>query len=461
MCDDFLLTNETARKLYSRVKGLPIFDYHCHLNPAEILNDRAFYNLTELWLECDHYKWRVMRNAGVDEKFITGNASPYEKFYAFASVLPEFIGNPVYHWAHLELKKYFGIVKPLCADTALEIWEETLERMSGGSFSARKLIEISDVDTVITTDDPLDDLDNHKKLRAEKSNFKVLPCFRPDPVINIEKDGFADYIRALSGKTSVDICDTDALMAAVGDRLDYFVENGAVAADCSFGDFEGLNGVKTLADSALKKRISGENLTDEERGEYKFCILKNLARAFAQRGMVMQIHTGVVRNRNSMRYSALGADCGIDSVGNAVDIEAAGRLFDAVEKEGGMPRTIVYTLNPSAYYPLATMLGNFAGQTRGKTQLGAAWWFMDHRDGIREQLKIFAATSGLGYFNGMLTDSRSFVSYARHDYFRRVLCSVLGEWAEAGEYPSDTDTLATLAENICYYNAKNYFTLKR
>ena len=457
MSDDFMLTSKTARKLYTAVADLPIFDYHCHLNPQEIFDDRKFFNLTELWLEGDHYKWRVMREAGVDERLITGDAPARDKFFAFASVLPEFIGNPVYHWAHMELKKYFGIVKPLSADTAAEIWDETLAAMADGSYSARRLIETSGVKAVVTTDDPLDDLDKHEKLAAEKLSFAVLPCFRCDNVVNIDKDGFADYVHRLADKTGRKINCVDDLLAALAERLDVFKAHGAVAADCSFADFRGGVLAPAVADCALRKKLKGRGISAEESAEYSFRVLAGLAKLFAERGMVMQIHTGVLRNRNSVLFEKLGADCGIDSVANIPDVEAAGRLFDTVEKEGGMPKTIVYTLNSSAYYPLATMLGNFAGGSRGKLQLGAAWWFMDHRDGIREQLRIFAVTGGLGYFNGMLTDSRSFVSYARHDYFRRILCSLLAKWAEAGEYPND-DSLVRLAQNVSYFNAAGFFS---
>lgn len=456
MSDNFLLDNPTAEELYSAVRDLPVFDYHCHLSPEEIYRDRAFYNLTQLWLECDHYKWRVMRNAGVDERYITGDALDYDKFLAFAKVLPDFAGNPVYQWAHLELKKYFGITTPLSEDTAQEIWEKTLGIMADGGFSARKLIARSGVDTVITTDDPTDELKFHELLQKEDLTFAVLPCFRPDKAINIDKDGFCDYIARLSSASGINIVSVDTLCDALAARLDYFVAHGAVAVDCSFKNFAGGEDCDAVAEKAFAKKINGEKPSAEECSEFSFAVTKRLAAMFRERGLVMQIHTGVLRNQNTTRFAAIGADCGIDSVGNCVDVEAAGRLFDAVEKEGGMPKTIVYTLNPASYYPLATMLGNFAGESRGKMQLGAAWWFLDHRDGIREQLAVFAATAGIGHFNGMLTDSRSFVSYARHDYFRRVLCSVLGKMAEDGEYPTG-EPLRRLAQNISYYNAKNYF----
>ena len=454
--DNVFLTNGVACELYREIKDLPIFDYHCHLDPKEIYENRVFKNLGELWLECDHYKWRVMRNFGADEKLVTGEADYKDKFFAFANALPSFIGNPVYHWAHMELKKYFGIALPLSNKTAKVIWDETALKMSDGSFCARELIVRSNVDTVVTTDDPISDLGYHKLLKQEEKRFAVLPCFRPDKCINICADDFAQYVDKLAQAAGVKISGFDDLIRALKKRLDYFIENGCVAADISFDNFPDAAYDVAAADASFKSRLSGGVLSKENESAYKFTLIAALASAFSKRNIVLQIHTGVVRNQNGKRFKALGADTGIDSVGNALDIVAGAKLFDCVENLGGLPKTVVYTLNPNSYYPLATMIGDFAGDIKGKMQLGAAWWFMDHRDGIREQLRIFANTAGLGTFNGMLTDSRSFTSYARHDYFRRILCSLLGEWAEAGEYPTD-GSLLELAKNIAYFNAKNYF----
>ncbi|MCR4789527.1 MAG: glucuronate isomerase [Treponemataceae bacterium] len=464
MDNDFLLTNRSGKHLYSQVKDLPIFDYHCHLDPKEIYENRAFYNLTELWLEADHYKWRVMRNFGINEAYITGKAEPYEKFLAFAKALPSFAGNPVYHWAHLELKKYFGINEPLNEKTALSIWNKTEKQMSDGSFCARNLIVQSKVDTIFTTDDPISDLKYHALLKKEEKSFHVCPSFRPDRAINIEKSDFVDYMTLLSKASNVEITDFASLVQALQSRLNFFEKNFCAITDMSFTDFPKANGDEAIADSALKDRLAGKEISLSQMNEFKYCIIKRLALMFSEKNIAMQIHTGVLRNQNSKRFNLLGPDCGIDSVGNAADIEAAGLLFDDIEKSGknglaGLPKTILYTLNPNSYYTMATMLGDFADEVSGRMQLGAAWWFMDHRDGIIEQLKIFANTNGLGLFNGMLTDSRSFVSYARHDYFRRVLCSLIGEWIENGEYPDDENTLL-LVKNICFYNAKRNFGSK-
>lgn len=457
MSDTFLLQNVTAQKLYNTVKDTPIFDYHCHLSPREIYEDKKFYNLTELWLSSDHYKWRLMRAYGIDEAFITGNASPRDKFLKFAECLPAFIGNPVYHWAHLELKIYFNLIIPINASTAAEIWDNTTRIMSDGSFSARKLIARSNVLGVVTTDNPADDLNYHKLLKKEDLSFQVLPCFRPDAALNIEKPDFTRYIANLGESAGTTIDTFDELLAVLNNRLDYFIQNGAVAADIAFSDFPKADGFKEIAEAAFQTALAGLTVSRAYADEYRCAVLKALARLFAEKNIAMQLHTGVIRNINSVRYTELGTDIGNDSVGNSVDIIAAAKLFDAVEKAGGMPKTILYTLNPSSYYPLSTLAYNFAGGIKGKMQLGAAWWFSDHRDGIREQLKILASTGGLGLFNGMLTDSRSFTSYARHDYFRRILCSVIGEWVEDGEYPNDPESLKTLLENICYNNAVKYF----
>ena len=415
--DNFLLENKKAHQLYEAVKYLPIFDYHCHLSPQEIYENRAFYDLTELWLECDHYKWRVMRNAGVPEKYITGNsAEPYEKFLAFARSLPLFPGNPVYHWAHLELKKYFGIYEPLSASTAPSIWEKTKQIMKDGSFCARNLIEKSNVDTIFTTDDPTSDLKYHKLLLQEKltsssthkaPTFTVAPSFRPDKAINIEKEDFVSYLKELEKASGVIISDLSSLIKALEKRLKFFIENGCVIADISFKDFclpsilqsaqtslsaqakyDNTNYDKIMinADKALKLTLNYDknhdnNVADNANydnlsylmSDYKYCILKELALLFKKYDITMQIHTGVLRNVNFFRFAQCGPDCGIDSVGNALNIEAAGVLFDDIESsgfergfDGGLPRTIIYTLNPNSYYPLATMIGDFAGSMSQK-----------------------------------------------------------------------------------------------
>ncbi len=449
MSSNYLLKNNTAQELYSCVENLPIFDYHCHLSEIEIYNNRTFSNIGELWLECDHYKWRVMRNFGIDERFITADATYKEKFIQFAKAIQSFAGNPVYHWCHLELKKYFGIDEPLNADNAERIFDLTEKMMQDGSFSARELIVKSKVDTLITTDDPLSNLDYHKKLKEEEARFSVLPCFRPDVYLNINDDFFKN-ISKLSQMTGIEVKDIPSLLSALENRLEYFIANGCVVADVAFENFP-----KCTLDIKKANKVFKGKMSDVLIESYRYHVIKGLVEMFSRHDIILQLHVGVIRNQNSVLFNKLGKDVGNDSVANVVDINLASKLFDDCNKTYGLPRTIVYTLNPTAYMPISTLLGNFAGKSKGSMQLGAAWWFMDHKDGIYEQLKVLSSTSGLGIFNGMLTDSRSFTSYARHDYFRRILCSLVGEWVEGGEYP--LDEAKKLVSNVSFYNSKNYF----
>lgn len=455
--DKVFLENQKAIELYDLAKDLPIFDFHCHLSPQDILQDKVFHNLSELWLEGDHYKWRVMRAYGIDEKFVTGDADPKEKFLRFAEALPHFVGNPVYHWAHLELKKYFGLTLPICPDNAEEIWQVTLEKMSDGSFSARKLIAGSGVEGVVTTDDPTDDLLCHQALQKENLPFKVMPCFRADRLINIEKADYLDYVKKLERVSGVEIKGFNDLLTAVERRLDFFVDNGARSVDVGMENFPKGEGDLGVADDVLDDVLSDNIIFDDKINEFKFTLLAHIAKMLRDRNMVMQLHVGVMRNCNTALYEKCGVDAGGDSVANPVDVNLAREFFDFVEINGGLPKTMVYTLNPTAYPTLSTLIGDFQGEVKGKIQLGAAWWFEDHRDGIKKQMRALASTGGLGLFVGMLTDSRSFTSYARHDYFRRIFCSLIGEWVESGEYPDDDKTLTTLIENVCIENAKKYF----
>ena len=452
--DKVFLENKVAVELYDYAKTLPIFDYHCHLSPSDILGDRVFNNLTELWLEGDHYKWRIMRAYGIDERYITGDASPEEKFFRFAEALPYFVGNPVYHWAHLELKKYFGITMAICQKNAETIWRTTLEQMADGKFSAKRLIALSNVVGVVTTDDPVDGLECHRAINRENNPFFVRPCFRADRLINIEKPDYLEYISRLERVSGIRINSFCDLLTAIEKRIDYFRHNGATSVDIGMEDFPAGEGDFALASTIFMQRKAGIACDTQE---YKFTVIAKIGEMIKARGMVMQLHVGVIRNCNTKIFEKCGVDSGGDSVANVPNVYNARYLLDCIEKSTGLPKTIIYSLNPTAYYPLATLIGDFQGGERGKIQLGAAWWFCDHRDGIKEQMRIVAATGGLGLFNGMLTDSRSFTSYARHDYFRRILCSLIGEWVESGEYPSDKETLEKLIKNICIENAKNYF----
>lgn len=400
--ENFMLKNKTAKELYyDYAEGLPIIDYHCHLSPKMIAEDYRFKSAYDLFLGGDHYKWRQMRSNGIAEEMITGNGDEFEKWMGFARTMPLLIGNPLYHWTALELKRYFDIDTPLTADTAKEIWDICNEKLADPSFSAQNLIRRSNVEIICTTDDPYDDLAYHKELVGFET--KVLPTFRPN--------------FATMGKDIVD-------------RMDYFHENGCRLSDHAVDDF---------CDDMIEKLVF-------------------LGEEYARRGWTMQLHIGALRNNNTRMFNKLGADTGFDSVNDFEVARPLARLLDALDKKDALPKTILYTLNPKDNYVLGTMLGNFQqGPTAGKIQFGSGWWFNDNRDGMQEQMKALANLGLLGKFVGMLTDSRSFVSYPRHEYFRRILCNLLGSWVEDGEYPDDRKALKEIVEGICYRNAKDYF----
>lgn len=400
--DKFMLKNDTAVRLYEYVKELPIIDYHCHISPKMIAEDYKFKNAYELFLGGDHYKWRQIRSNGYDEKFITGDAEDYEKWLAFATTMPKLIGNPLYHWTALELKRYFDIDTPLRADTAKEIWDTINECLKKDDFSVKGLIKKSNVEVICTTDNPYDSLEYHKKLKGFST--KVIPAFRPD-LSDIKSD--------------------------ITERMDYFHEHGCRLSDHAIDEFN---------EDVIEKLIF-------------------LGKEYAKRGWTMQLHIGALRNNNSKMYEKLGADTGFDSVNDFEFAPKLSKLLNELEKSDLLPKTILYCLNPKDNYVLGTMLGNFQkGPTKGKIQFGSAWWFCDNRDGMEEQMRTLANLGCLGNFIGMLTDSRSFVSYTRHEYFRRILCNLIGKWVEEGEYPDDELELRKIVEGISYYNAKEYFS---
>ena len=399
---DFMLKNETAKLLYKEVKDLPIIDYHCHISPEKIAINYQFKNATELFLGGDHYKWRQLRSVGVEEKYITGEADDYEKWVKFAGTVPLLVGNPLYHWTHMELKKYFGFDKPLCEENAKEAWDVINKKLSSEEGRVRKLIKESNVEVICTTDAPYDTLEHHKKLK-EEFDSKVIPAFRPDPYF-----------------ISDDICE----------RLDYFHENGCRLADHAI-------------DSLDEKMIDNLVFYGEE---------------YAKRGWVWQLHIGALRNNNPAMFEKLGPDTGFDSVNDFEIARGLREILSRLEKKNALPKTIIYSLNPKDNYVIGTMLGCFQkGGTYGKIQFGSAWWFNDQRDGMEAHMRALANLGTFSTFIGMLTDSRSFVSYTRHDYFRRLLCNLMGSWVEDGEYPNDMKMLSKIAKDICYYNAKNYF----
>ncbi len=458
--ENFILRNETAKQLYNDyAKDLPIIDYHCHINPEEIAKNHRFSDVTEVWLGGDHYKWRLIRSNGIAEEEITGDADPYTKFKKFAEMLPKAIGNPMYHWTHLELKKYFDFDGILNADTAPAVWEKCNALLGQDRMSARGLIESSNVAVIGTTDDPIDDLRWHREI-AKDTEFKtkVVPSFRPDKAVNIEKAGFCEYIEKLSKACGYQIKTMTDVKKALSDRLDFFCENGCRASD--HGLDYAVYSIKSDAelDEILSRALAGEAVSQTDADAYKTAVLLHLGREYQKKNVVMQLHYGVIRNTNSEKFKTLGPDTGFDCIRDRSSGENLIQLLDAMEREGTLPKTILYSLNPNDNAMLDTFLGAFQGtEAAGKIQHGSAWWFNDTKNGMEEQLKSLASLSLLGNFIGMLTDSRSFLSYTRHDYFRRILCNLIGEWVENGEYPSDQKALKEIIEGICYYNAKKYF----
>ena len=460
---NFLLDTPAARRLYHEyAENMPIVDYHCHINPQEIWEDRRFENITQLWLGGDHYKWRLMRANGIDEHFITGDASDWEKFQKFAESLPRAIGNPMVHWCHLELKNYFGYEGFLTGETAQQVWDLCCDRLANDpALSARGLIRGSNVAMIGTTDDPCSDLIWHEKLAADESfPVQVLPSFRPDPALNIHKAGFAQYISKLAETTGrkletvTDVCD------ALSERIAFFDAHGCRAADHGL-DYLVCRPVDTgTATAALQKALDGQPLTAEEIEGYQTVLLLHCAREYAKRGWVMQLHFSCMRNPNSRMMAALGPDTGFDCIAVTDNCAAAHRLMDTLYQEGMLPKTVLYSLNPADNAWIDSLTGAFQGtEAAGKVQHGSAWWFNDHKAGMTEQMVSLANMGILGNFIGMLTDSRSLLSYARHEYFRRILCSLMGSWMENGEYPADFALVGGLVQDICYNNAKRYFNL--
>jgi len=459
--EDFLLQTATARQLYHETaKKLPIVDYHCHLDPKAIYEDVQFENITQLWLGGDHYKWRILRSNGVDEFYITGAAPDREKFQKFAETLPRCIGNPMYHWCHLELKNYFGYKGILNGETAEAVWNLCNAKLQTKEFSARSLIRRSNVAMVGTTDDPCSDLRYHKLLAETDFGTKVLPSFRPDPALNCHKTGFADYIARLSEVSGVAIRRAEDVAKALTQRIEFFDSCGCRASDHGLDYVMHRIGTSDEIEAVFQKAMAGEIPTVEETERYQTYLLLHCGREYARLGWVMQLHFSCFRNPNSRMFGKLGADCGFDCIAVTDSSAALHRLMDAWDSTGQLPKTIVYSLNPADDAWLDTLLGAYQGaEIPGKVQHGSAWWFNDHRTGMVNQMTSLANLGILGNFIGMLTDSRSFLSYARHEYFRRILCNLIGAWVENGEYPADLPTLHGLVEDICCRNAMRYFNL--
>ena len=457
--DDFLLDTETARTLYhGTAERMPILDYHCHVSPREIAEDRVFHNLTQLWLGGDHYKWRLMRANGTPERFVTGDASDFEKFQAWAAALERAAGNPLYHWSHLELRRYFGFEGHLTAANAKEVWDHC-SRVIGDGMHVRDILRKSNVTLLCTTDDPADSLEWHEKLADDRAlETVVLPAFRPDKAVNAEKPEFPAYIEALSAAAQLPIRSWADLTAALEGRMDFFGAHGCKVSDHGLDNLVFLPADPAELDGIFKRRLAGEELSGTELWQYKTGLLLFFARSYARRGWVMQLHFSAQRNNNRRMLDLLGPDTGYDSIGPGVNLPDLARFLDALEEKDELPRTVLYSLEPGDNAGLVSLMGCFQGPgAAGKLQHGSAWWFNDHRPGMEAQLTNLAAGGLLGNFIGMLTDSRSFLSYTRHEYFRRILCGLLGRWVENGEFPDDRPALEGLVADISYRNSIRYF----
>ncbi len=472
MSKDFLLQTETARHLYHDYAAkLPLIDYHCHLSPREIYEDRRFEDLAQVWLGGiqpdgsyfgDHYKWRLMRSNGVEERYVTGTEDRYARFLKFTEALELAIGNPMYHWCHLELQRFFGITEPLTTESAPRIWEKCNDMLQNDpELTARGLIRKANVAMIGTTDDPIDDLSWHKKL-AEDSTFDtvVTPSYRPDKAINIHRAGWSDYMQKLSTSVGRPLNTMTDVLSALEERLQHFKNHGCRASDHGLDYVPYQNYTVEQADAVYQKALRGKQLTTEEIDGYQTVVLKHLAGLYSRMGIVMQIHYSCLRNNNARIFKVQGPDTGVDSIAQNACGGNIAQLLSELDEAGCCPKTVLYSLNPADNAQLGSIIGCFQDSScPGKLQHGSAWWFNDHKTGMTEQMISLANLGILGNFIGMLTDSRSFLSYPRHEYFRRILCNLIGTWVENGEYPANENALKRIVEGISYYNAKRYFEL--
>ncbi|MFC4386364.1 glucuronate isomerase [Gracilibacillus marinus] len=460
MDDNFVLNNKTAEKLYhTYAKDLPIIDYHCHLSPQEIYENTQFDNITKVWLYGDHYKWRAMRANGIEEKYITGDGSDYDKFLAWARTVPMLIGNPLYHWTHLELKRYFGVEDVLNEHTAPAIWNSVNELLTNGEWNVRDFIVKSGVEVICTTDDPIDSLEYHEKMKADETfNVQVLPSFRPDKGLEINRDPFVDWVQKLSEVSNISIDSYQAFLEALEKRIDFFHQVGGRVSDHAIDTMMYEEATEEEVAAIFTKGLQGEKVSLKEEKQFKSYTLTFLGKAYHKRGWAMQYHINAHRNNNKRMFEKLGPDTGYDSMNDGLIAEPLVRLLDSLDKADALPKTILYSLNPRDNVTISTIIGSFqGGGVPGKIQFGTAWWFNDTKLGMINQMEALADNGVFSRFIGMLTDSRSFLSYTRHEYFRRIMCNLIGEWVENGEYPNDEETLATIVQNISYYNAKEYF----
>ncbi len=464
--DDFLLTTDWARRLYhNHAEHMPIVDYHCHLDPQKIYEDAHFEDLAQLWI-CDngagdHYKWRLMRANGTPEELISGDGEPYEKYLAFVRAIEKAPGNPLYEWSHLELSRAFGIDLTINEYNAEEIWNLANERISEPDFSTKGLIRKFDVTCLCTTDDPASDLKWHKLLREEEdqNGFRVLPTFRPDGLLGIERDTFCDYVSTLSAASGIEVTDYESLKAATVQRVDFFHEVGGRFADHGMNTFYFNPASEEEVAQIVARRLAGEEVSAEEVGRYQTAMTLYLLGLYKSHGWTCQLHANCFRNDSALGLANVGVDAGFDSAGDQPDLVYQLKcLLDAAEQADGLPKTILYTLNEADFIPMATLVGSFqGGGVRQRMTFGNAWWFLDNYSGMKKQIATCAEQGLLGNFPGMLTDSRSFLSYSRHEYFRRILCQTFGEWVEQGRLPEDEDYLGGLVEDVCYNNAHDNF----
>lgn len=460
MDKDFLLETETAQKLYHEYAAkMPILDYHCHINPQEIAEDRKFENITQVWLGADHYKWRQMRSNGVEEKYITGDASDREKFQKWAETLERAIGNPLYHWSHLELQRYFGYYGALNGETAEEVWNLCNAKLQEDGMSARNLIRQSNVTLVCTTDDSVDSLEWHEKIAADESfEVRVLPAWRPDKAMNLEKTDYLEYLKKLEVVSGVKIDSFASLIEALRIRMDYFAEHGCSVSDHGLEYVMYAPASEEEIEAIFAKRLRGEAVSRADELQFKTAYMVALGREYHKKNWVMQLHYGVKRDNNGMIFGKLGPDAGIDCINNYAPSSEMADYLNALAITDELPKTILYSLNPTDNAAIGTIIGCFQSEeARGKIQQGSAWWFNDNKQGMIEQMTSLANLGLLGNFIGMLTDSRSFLSYTRHEYFRRIMCNLIGGWVENGEYPADEKVLGRMVQDISYNNAVRYF----
>ena len=460
--ENFLLHNRTAQRLYRQfAEAEPIFDFHCHLSPKDIAENRQFGNLCEIWLEGDHYKWRAMRANGVAEEFCTGAAAPLDKFRAWAATVPQTLRNPLYHWTHLELKRYFGIDELLNERSAGRIWKKANERLGGPEFTARGILKKFNVTALCTTDDPADDLAHHKKIAADGAGTRVYPAFRPDRALAVNQPAaFNDWISRLEQPADMDIANLNDFVSALRRRHDYFHANGCRLSDHGLNQCPASPCSNKTAATIFARARRGNAASAEEHTQFATWLMLHFGRWDAERGWTKQLHLGAQRNPNTRLLKQLGPDTGFDCIGDFPQVQALARYLDLLEREGSLPKMIVYNNNPVDNYAFAAVLGSFQdGAIPGKMQFGAGWWFLDQKEGIQWQLNALSNLGLLSRFIGMVTDSRSFMSFPRHEYFRRVLCNLLGEEVERGELPNDEDLLGTMIRNISYNNARQYLAL--